>query len=69
MTTAIIPERQREPLWAAYHGLPAAGHEMRAAVVIEPVQRENPKTLPEIVMSWMPPDYRVTSGQKLEAAQ
>lgn len=38
MTTAIIPAHQVAPLWRAYHGLPAAGHEMRAAVVIEPVR-------------------------------
>lgn len=62
MTTAIIPARQVAPLWQSFHGLPAAGHEMRAAVVIEPVQ-----------FIGIPPEdtgyYRVTSGQKLEAAQ
>ena len=65
MTTAIIPERQVAPLWESFHGLPAAGHEMRAAVVIEPAPWYKP-------LPWFPvdaPAYRVTSGQPLQIAQ
>lgn len=68
MTTAIIPERQREPLWAAYHGLPAAGHEMRAAVVIEP---SGFCTFSITYAGQTPTEhlYRVTSGQPLQQCQ
>lgn len=60
MNTRLVPSRQVEPLWESFHGLPAAGHPMRAAVVIEPADQ----------CSLTDGDYYcVTSGQPLRIAE
>lgn len=64
MNTTIIPARQVPHLWESMHGLPAAGYDMRKAVVIEPAPAFKP-------WPWSPdgPFYRVTMGQPLQQSQ
>lgn len=68
MNTAIIPARNVRNVWAAFHGLPAAGYPVKAAAVVIELWNYAHEWDEDGKLAGLEAEYRVTSGQPLTIA-